>query len=227
MFWFHPFTCSCPVSPAVLTEEIVFSLLYILATPWEKPGDSHLNAGWVPFQVRCLERNPTFLWDSKGSLTPLMQLKKLPNIPVSTWEEHRGSCHNSRRSPYFPPHLELRVHFPASLGKGIPVFLSHLKRRHSQLDAREELQGSCHNSNGPQCHNAFQIHLIPLHWLDCHPEYRLKTRCNCDSHVAAWEKATDPMSARQEAWHYFDSLRGKWTCMSRRETKPDSPVETP
>ena len=32
----------------------------------------------------------------KCSLTPLRQLKKFFNIPVSTREEHRGSHHNSR-----------------------------------------------------------------------------------------------------------------------------------
>ena len=56
-------------------------------------------------------------WSSKGLLTPLMQFKKFPDIPVSTREEHRGSCHNSRRAPLFPPHLEMRVHFLASVGK--------------------------------------------------------------------------------------------------------------
>ena len=40
-----------------------------------------------------------------GSLTPLMQLKKFPDIPVSTREEHRVSRHNSRRAPFCPPHL--------------------------------------------------------------------------------------------------------------------------
>ena len=54
---------------------------------------------------------------SKGSVEPLMQLKKFPNIPVSTQVEHRRSCHNSRRAPFFPPHLEMRVPFPASLVK--------------------------------------------------------------------------------------------------------------
>ena len=32
MFIFHSFTCSCPVFPAPLIEEMVFSPLYILAS---------------------------------------------------------------------------------------------------------------------------------------------------------------------------------------------------
>ena len=33
--------------------------------------------------------------DPKGSLTPLRQLKKFPDIPVCHQREHRGSHHNS------------------------------------------------------------------------------------------------------------------------------------
>jgi hypothetical protein len=50
-------------------------------------------------------------------MTPLMQLKKFPNKPISTREEHRGSHHNPRTAPFFHPHLEMRVPFPTSLGK--------------------------------------------------------------------------------------------------------------
>ena len=39
---------------------------------------------------------------SIGSLTPLRQFKKFPDIPVFTREENRGSHHNSRRAPFFP-----------------------------------------------------------------------------------------------------------------------------
>ena len=54
---------------------------------------------------------------SNGSLTPFMQHIKIPNITISIGEEPQGSCHNSRRAPFFPPHLEMRVHFPALSGK--------------------------------------------------------------------------------------------------------------
>ena len=60
---------------------------------------------------------PSFLSLERVLDTPLLQLKKFPDIPISTGEEHRRSCHNSRRAPFFPPHLEMRVHFPASLIK--------------------------------------------------------------------------------------------------------------
>ena len=43
--------------------------------------------------------------------------QKFPGIPVSTREENRGSCNKSGRAPFFPPHLKMRVPFPASSGK--------------------------------------------------------------------------------------------------------------
>ena len=46
-----------------------------------------------------------------------MEVKKFPDINVSTQKEHKGSQHNLRRARFFPPHLKMRVHFPASLGK--------------------------------------------------------------------------------------------------------------
>ena len=52
----------------------------------------------------------------------MKQLKKFPNIPVATREEHRGSCHNSRRAPVLPPYPERKVHFPASSGKESRLF---------------------------------------------------------------------------------------------------------
>ena len=48
----------------------------------------------------------------------MLQLKKYPDIPVFTREEHRGSCHNSRGAPFAPPQFKMSVPFSASLGKG-------------------------------------------------------------------------------------------------------------
>ena len=79
------------------------------------------------FHVVSCEKPHIPSWASKVCLTPLRQLKKFPRIPVSTREEHRGSRHNSRRALVFPPHLEMRVHFPASLGKEL---------RHSRRTSR-------------------------------------------------------------------------------------------
>ena len=58
------------------------------------------------------ERNPEVL-----ASAPDEDLGAGTDITVSTREKHQGSHHNSRRVPFVPPHLEMRVHFPASLGK--------------------------------------------------------------------------------------------------------------
>ena len=87
------------------------------------PGKSHLTSG-----------------TSKGSFTPLLQLKKFPNIPVSTREE-------ARESPTHPEESRFRLltreegSFPCVLGKEFLAFPSPLKRRRSPQGRREELQG--------------------------------------------------------------------------------------
>ena len=77
---------------------------------------------------------------SKESFTVMLQLKKVPDIPVSTQEEARGSR----------PHAEeLRFRlvardegsFPYLVGKEFLAFPSHLKRRRSPKERGEELQG--------------------------------------------------------------------------------------
>ena len=70
----------------------------------------------------------------------MLQLKKFPDIPVSIREEAR----ESRPQPE-EPHFRLLAReeesFPWVVGKEFPVFPSHLKRRRSPQERREELQG--------------------------------------------------------------------------------------
>ena len=75
---------------------------------------------------------------------------------------------------------------PRAGSRQILSFLLHLKRRWSQLESREELQGSWHNSKSP---NPLLIYLIPLHWLDCHPEYRLTTRWHVWQPCGTWKES--------------------------------------
>ena len=86
---------------------------------------------------------------SKGSFTPLLQLKKFPHIPVSTREEARAS-----RPPPEEPRLGLLDRevgsFPCVVGKEFPAFPSHLKRRRSPQEWREELQGHATIPRVPQ-----------------------------------------------------------------------------
>ena len=70
----------------------------------------------------------------------MLQLKKFPDIPVSTREEAR----KSRPHPE-EPHFRLLAReegsFPCVVGKEFLAFPSHLKCRHYPQERREELQG--------------------------------------------------------------------------------------
>ena len=69
----------------------------------------------------------------------MLQLEKFPDISVSTVEEARGSRPHPEE-----PRLRLVARdegsFPCFLGKEFPGFPSHLKRRRSPQERREELQ---------------------------------------------------------------------------------------
>ena len=148
-------------------------------------GYSHLNSG-----------------TSIGSFTPLLQLKKFPDIPVSTREEARWS----RPHPEDPRVRLLSREersFPCVVGKQFPAFPSHHKWRRSPQERREELQGRATFPESPRCLSPFQGNLFSLHCLDFETEDRLTPRwlvgepCGKDS----WEslmgkprgKATDPL----------------------------------
>ena len=76
---------------------------------------------------------------SKESFTVVLQVKKFPDIPVSTQEEAR----ESRPHPEEPGfHLVARDEgfFSCFVWKEFPAFPSHLKRRRSQQERREKPQ---------------------------------------------------------------------------------------
>ena len=79
----------------------------------------------------------------------MLQLKKIPNIPVSTREE-------ARESRPLPEETRLRLlapeegYFPCVVGKEFPAFPSYLKRRPSPQERREELQGRATIPRFPQ-----------------------------------------------------------------------------
>ena len=70
----------------------------------------------------------------------MLQLKKIPDIPVATREEARESHPHPEESRFCLLARE-EGSFPCVFGKEFPAFLSHLKKRHSPQERREELQG--------------------------------------------------------------------------------------
>ena len=132
----------------------------------------------------------------------MLQLKKFPNIPVSTGEEARKSRPHPEE-PRFRLLAREEGSFPCVVGKEFPVFPSHLKRRRSPQERREELQGRVTFPESPRCLSPFQGTLFSLHCLDFQAEDRLTPRCHLGQPCgkASWEslvgkprgKDTDPL----------------------------------
>ena len=70
----------------------------------------------------------------------MLQLKKFPDIPVSTQEEARESRPHPE-GPRFRLLAREEGSFPFVVGKEFPAFPSHLRRRCSPQERREEIQG--------------------------------------------------------------------------------------
>ena len=79
----------------------------------------------------------------------MLQLKKFPDIPVSTREEARESRPHPEE-PSFRLISQEEGSCPCGVGKEFLAFPSHLKRRHSPQERREELQGRATIPRVPQ-----------------------------------------------------------------------------
>ena len=79
----------------------------------------------------------------------MLQLKKFPDIPVSTREESRESRPHLEE-PHFCLLAREEESFPCVVRKEFPVFPSHLKKRRSPQKRREELQGRATIPRVPQ-----------------------------------------------------------------------------
>ena len=79
----------------------------------------------------------------------MLQLKKFPDKPVSTPEDTRESGPHPEE-PRFRILAREKGSFPCVVGKEFPAFPSHLKRRRSPQERREELQGRATIPRVPQ-----------------------------------------------------------------------------
>ena len=179
----------------------------------------------------------------------MLQLKKFPHIPVSTREEAR----ESRPHPE-EPRLRLLAReegsIPCVVGKEFPAFPSHLMRRHSPQERREELQGSAtiprDNQMSPNIPGKPIFPALPRLSSrgSTHTTVERGTACGkalWESLVgppfgkASWErlvgkprgKATDPLIHAKGSVTLLLHSGGKRTCMPPLETRTDSPGETP
>ena len=109
---------------------------------------------------------------SKESFTVMLQLKKFPDIPVSTREEEQGS-HPHLEEPRFRLLPRDEGSFPCFVRREFPACPSNLKRRRSQQERGEELQGTATIATTPRCLSPVQRNLFSLHCLDFHAEDQL------------------------------------------------------
>ena len=107
----------------------------------------------------------------------MLQLKNFPDIPVSTREEARESRPHPEE-PRFGLLAREEGSFPCVVGKEFPKFPSHLKRRCSPQERREELQGRATIPRVPQMSQSILGKLFSLHCLDFQAEDRLTARWN-------------------------------------------------
>ena len=132
----------------------------------------------------------------------MLQLKKFPDIPVSTREEARESRPHPEE-PCFRLLAREEGSFPCVVGKEFPAFPSHLKRRCSPKERREEFQGRATTPRDNHMSPSIPGKPVFLHCLDFQAEDRLTPRWHVGQPCgkASWKsllgkprgKATDPL----------------------------------
>ena len=163
----------------------------------------------------------------------MLQLKKFPDIPVSTREEAREFCPHPEE-PRFRLLAREEGSFPCMVGKEFPAFPSHLKRRRSPQERREELQGRATIPRVPQISQS----------IPGKPVFPALPRLSSQGprwHVgqpsgkASWEslvgkpggKATDPLIHAKGSATLLLQLGRKAHVHASIQTRTDSPGETP
>ena len=160
----------------------------------------------------------------------MLQLKKFPDIPVSTREEAQESCPHSDE-PRFRLIAREERSFPAWSGKN--------SRRSRRISRGGALHRKAERNprvvppfpESPRCVSPFQGNLISLHCLDVQAEDRLTPRWHVGQPCgkASWEslvgkprgKATDSLMNAKGSVTSCCSSGGKHTCMPPLEMRTD------
>ena len=138
----------------------------------------------------------------------MLQLKKFPDIPVSTREEAR----ESRPHPEEPRYRHIAREegsFPCVVGKEFSAFPSHLKRGRFTQERREELQGRSTIPRVPQMTQSIPGETVfpALPRLSC----RGSTHTMVARGTALWESLVGKPrgKASRESHRSLDSREGK------------------
>ena len=154
----------------------------------------------------------------------MLQLKKFPDIPVSTREEARESRPHPEESRVCLLARE-EGSFPCVVGKEFPVFPSHLKKRRSPQERREELHVRATIPRVPQISQSIPgkpvFHALP----------RLSSRGSTHSTVARgtalWEASWESLlgKPRGKATYPLIHVKGRATLLLELGRK--APVHAP
>ena len=138
----------------------------------------------------------------------MLQLKRVPDIPVSTREEARES-HPHPEEPRFRLQAREEGSFPCVFGKEFRAFLSHLKRRRSPQERREELHGRATIPKGPEMSQS--IPGKPVFPALPRLSSRISTHTTVARRTALWESLVGQPFGKP-SWESFDGKpRGKGT----------------
>ena len=165
---------------------------------------------------------PNASQNSRGGLTPFMQLKGAQRSPYnSRWKTSFPP--QLRGASCVPPYLEMRTHSLLQLKRNAN-FPSHRKRRPvSPIESRVESHGSCYNEKGRRVPSLLQISpdspaLAPMeHGLSPHSRMG-----GLSPLPMLLKKPKFPNIIRPEAWHPFENSRGTQSSMphTRRGLTP-------
>ena len=162
----------------------------------------------------------------------MLQLKKFPDIPVSTREE-APETRPHPEEPRFRLLARVEGSFPCVVGKEFPAFPSHLKRRRSPQERREELQGRATVASVPQMSQS--IPGKPVFPALPRLSSRGSTHTTVACGTALWKslvgkprgKATGPLIHARGRVTLQLQLGKKGHVHAPLETRTDSPGETP
>ena len=155
----------------------------------------------------------------------MLQLKKFPDIPVSTREEARESRPHPEE-PRFRLLAREEGSFPCVFGKEFAAFPSHFKRRRSPQERREELQG---RATIPRDHQMSQsIPGKPVFPALPRLSRRESTHTTVARTTALWENLQGKPrgKASRESHRSLDPRRGKrdTACTAREEKHGHAPT---
>ena len=138
----------------------------------------------------------------------MLQLKKFPDIPVSTREEAREYRPHPEQ-PRFRLLTREEGSFPCVVGKEFPAFLSHLKRRRSPQERREELQGRATIPRVPQMSQS--IPGKPVFPALSRLSSRESTHTTLTRGTSLWESLVEKPrgKASRESHRFLDPREGK------------------